>query len=129
MFNIDFTGGTLVTIRLNENDPSVKTLLRVASGPSSCAQKASDPARRDRREPQASARTRASARFNIRTTEQDTEQVKKEILEAFGPTLARVEMTVERRQADRRRRAAGRPRRSRRPARPRPIRRAVASTS
>ena len=26
MFNIDFTGGTLVTIRLNDNDPSVKPL-------------------------------------------------------------------------------------------------------
>ena len=26
MFNIDFTGGTLVTIRLDEDDPSVKAL-------------------------------------------------------------------------------------------------------
>ncbi len=26
MYNIDFTGGTMVTIRLNENDPSVKGL-------------------------------------------------------------------------------------------------------
>ena len=31
MFNIDFTGGTLVTIRLNENDPSVKPLDRIAA--------------------------------------------------------------------------------------------------
>src|SRR5262249_56615024 len=35
------------------------------------------------------------ARFNIRTTEQQTEKVKKAILDAFGPSLARVEMTVQ----------------------------------
>ena len=39
MFNIDFTGGTLVTIRLNANDPSVKALVRVASAPSSSARR------------------------------------------------------------------------------------------
>ncbi len=33
-------------------------------------------------------------RFNIRTTEQKPEQVKKTILEAFGPSLERVEMTA-----------------------------------
>src|SRR5262249_32918584 len=33
------------------------------------------------------------SRFNIRTTDDKPENVKKAILDAFGPTLARVEMT------------------------------------
>ena len=33
------------------------------------------------------------ARFNIRTTDQSPEQVKQRILEAFGSSLARIEMT------------------------------------
>ncbi len=41
MFNIDFTGGTLVTIRLNENDPTVQAPLRVAAGRSSSARRRS----------------------------------------------------------------------------------------
>ena len=40
------------------------------------------------------AKDKTLARFNIRTTDQDAEQVKNKILEAFGPSLARVEMTV-----------------------------------
>ena len=52
MFNIDFTGGTLVTIRLNEDDPSVKAL---AGSESKLAEmvreKARGPPRRDGREP------------------------------------------------------------------------------
>ena len=63
-------------------------------GPSSSAQKAERPARRDGREPAGRATTRALTRFNIRTTDQDPEHVKNEILDAFGPSLARVEMTV-----------------------------------
>ena len=70
MYNIDFTGGTLVTIRLNEDDPSVKSLSE-SQRASSSAQKAERPARRDRREPQGRPRTRRSTRFNIRTTEQE----------------------------------------------------------
>ena len=34
------------------------------------------------------------ARFNIRTTDPDLDHVKNEILKAFGPSLARVEMTA-----------------------------------
>ena len=33
------------------------------------------------------------ARFNIRTTDPDLDHVKNEILTAFGPSLARVEMS------------------------------------
>jgi SecD/SecF fusion protein len=93
MYNIDFTGGSLVTIRLNEADPTVQSL--------------SESKRAE------FVRTKASvlpdvtveslrvgndkgerlARFNIRTTAQDLDQVKNGILEAFGPSLARVEMT------------------------------------
>ena len=52
MFNIDFTGGTLVTIRLNEDDPGVKAL---AGSESKLAEMVRDegqgPPRRDGREP------------------------------------------------------------------------------
>ena len=41
MYNIDFTGGTLVTIRLNEQDPEVKDAVRVATGPASSARRPS----------------------------------------------------------------------------------------
>ena len=94
MFNIDFTGGTLVTIRLNEDDPAVKPLDRVAARAASSAQKASVL-------PDVTVESlrvgddKSLARFNIRTTEQKPEQVKDEILEAFGPSLARVEMTAD----------------------------------
>ncbi|OJW20738.1 MAG: preprotein translocase subunit SecD [Planctomycetales bacterium 71-10] len=94
MYNIDFTGGTLVTIRLNEGDATVRSLtdsqrtefvrekagvlpdvtiesLRVSGGQAAKA-----------------------ARFNIRTTDQDVQQVKNRIIEAFGPSLAKIDMTV-----------------------------------
>src|SRR5262249_20304197 len=93
MFNIDFTGGTLVTIRLNEDDPSVKTLSE-SSRAEFVRQKASGL-------PDVTVESlrvggdQRLARFNIRTTEQQTEKVKKAILDAFGPSLARVEMTVQ----------------------------------
>ena len=47
------------------------------------------------------------ARFNIRTTEQDPEKVKNEILKAFGSSLARVEMTYSEGKPIAARRAAG----------------------
>ena len=50
MFNIDFTGGTLVTIRLNENDPSVKPLSE-SDRAQLVRDKAQRSARRDGREP------------------------------------------------------------------------------
>ncbi len=40
------------------------------------------------------ARDKTLARFNIRTTEQDDKLVKNKVLDAFGPSLARVEMSV-----------------------------------
>src|SRR5262249_5511103 len=93
MFNIDFTGGTLVTIRLNEADPTVKAL--------------SDSRRAEFVREKASilpdvtveslrvSNDKSLTRFNIRTTDDKQENVRKRILEAFGPSLARVEMTAE----------------------------------
>ncbi len=72
MFNIDFTGGTLVTIRLNENDPNVQEPLRVGTSRSWFATRPADcPTRRSRAFGWAT--TRRSARFNIRTTDPDLE--------------------------------------------------------
>ncbi len=91
MFNIDFTGGTLVTIRLNDSDPEVQHLTE-SKRAELVRQKAKDL-------PDVTVESlrmgqdRRLARFNIRTTEQDTRKVQSEILEAFGSSLAKVEMT------------------------------------
>ena len=92
MYNIDFTGGTLVTIRLNETDPTVQSLSE-SQRAEFVRQKASvlpDVTVESLRV----ANDKTLTRFNIRTTDQDADQVKNEILKAFGPALARVEMTV-----------------------------------
>jgi SecD/SecF fusion protein len=91
MYNIDLTGGTLVTIRLNEESPEVKS--------------------RGESDRAAFVRTKASVlpdvtveslkvgqeqhltRFNVRTTEQNTDKVKEAILKSFDQTLQRVVMT------------------------------------
>ena len=90
MFNIDFTGGTLVTIRLNENDPLVKSLSE-----SKRAELVRDKSSVLPDVTVESLRVGDDvrlARFNIRTTDQDPNRVKNKILEAFGTSLARVEM-------------------------------------
>jgi SecD/SecF fusion protein len=90
MFNIDFTGGTLVTIRLDEDDPSVRAL--------SESQRAELVREKASILPDVTVESlrvgddRTLARFNIRTTDQNPDQVKKRILDAFGPSLARVSM-------------------------------------
>jgi SecD/SecF fusion protein len=92
MYNIDFTGGTLVTIRLNEADPTVQSLSESRRA-EFVRQKASvlpDVTVESLRV----AKDKTLTRFNIRTTDQDATQVKNKILESFGPSLARVEMTV-----------------------------------
>lgn len=91
MYNIDFTGGTLVTIRLNEEDPTVRSLSE-SKRAEFVRQKASvlpDVTVESLRV----AQDQKLARFNIRTTDQDASQVKNKILEAFGPALAKVEMS------------------------------------
>ena len=99
MYNIDFTGGTLVTIRLNEDDPQVKQARPSRSGPASSA-------RRPRVLPDVTVESlkvggdKTLTRFNIRTTEEKPERVKERILKAFGPALERVEMTFGEPEAD-----------------------------
>ena len=92
MYNIDFTGGTLVTIRLNEEDPEIHSL--------------SDSQRTEFVRRQAGVlpdvtieslrvgQAQKASRFNIRTTDQDPQHVKTEIIEAFGNALAKINMTV-----------------------------------
>jgi len=92
MYNIDFTGGTLVTIRLDESDTTVQSLsesrragfVRQKAGVLPDVTVESLRVGNDTR----------LARFNIRTTDQDADQVKNKILDAFGPSLARVKMTI-----------------------------------
>ncbi|MGC8638309.1 MAG: protein translocase subunit SecD [Isosphaeraceae bacterium] len=94
MYNIDFTGGTLVTIRLNEADPTVQALSesRRAEFVREKAGVLPDVTVESLRV--SSDKSGRLARFNIRTTEQNLEQVKVKILDAFGKSLARVEMTA-----------------------------------
>ena len=91
MYNIDFTGGTLVTIRLNEQDPKVKSL--------SESKRAAFVREKASKLPDVTVESlkvredKTLARFNIRTTDQSIDHVKSIILDAFGDSLARVMMT------------------------------------
>ncbi|WP_422930991.1 protein translocase subunit SecD [Singulisphaera sp. PoT] len=91
MFNIDFTGGTLATIRLNEQDPEVKKL--------SESERASFVRQRASTLPDVTVESlkvgqaQTFNRFNIRTTNEKPDEVRAKILEAFGTTLERVTMT------------------------------------
>jgi SecD/SecF fusion protein len=91
MFNIDFTGGTLVTIRLNENDPDVK--------PMNESQRAQLVRQKASVLPDVTVESlrigddKNVTRFNIRTTADKIDTVRDKILSSFGTTLAKVEMT------------------------------------
>jgi SecD/SecF fusion protein len=96
MFNIDFTGGTLVTIRLNDTDPKVKSLTE-SQRAAFVRQTATTVAKL----PDVTVESlnvggkSSGTRYNIRTTEKKiNEVVKPRLLEAFGSSLARVEMTT-----------------------------------
>ena len=94
MYNIDFTGGTMVTIRLNENDPKVKDLDE-AQRTAFVREKATVPELPDVTiESLSVGGEKAGERFNIRTTEKTMEKVKKAVLESFGSALKVVEMKV-----------------------------------
>ncbi len=92
MYNIDFTGGTLVTIRLNETDKEI--------APLSESQRASFV--RDKAkvlqdvtvESLKVSSDKTLSRFNIRTTNEKLVDVKAAILKSFGNALERVQMTV-----------------------------------
>ena len=93
MYNIDFTGGTLVTIRLDPDAPGVKERSessRVEFVRTTAAKILPDPAVE-------TLNLRGQARglrFNIRTTETNVKDVEKRVREAFGASLARTRMTV-----------------------------------
>ncbi len=91
MLDIDFTGGTLVTIRLDENDPTVNNLSE-SKRAEFVRTKATKILPDVTVESLRVADDKSLSRFNIRTTDQSPEHVKTEILDAFGSTLARVEM-------------------------------------
>ena len=74
MYNIDFTGGTLVTIRLNEQRPRGQGALRVARGRASSARRPSDLPDVTVESLKRRRRQVGLTRFNIRTTEQKIEQ-------------------------------------------------------
>jgi SecD/SecF fusion protein len=92
MYNIDFTGGTLVTIRLNEDDPKVKGLSE-ADRTAFVREKAG-------KLPDVTIESlsvggeKAGERFNIRTTEQKIDRVKQVVLESFGSALQIVNLKV-----------------------------------
>ncbi|MDX2039272.1 MAG: protein translocase subunit SecD [Isosphaeraceae bacterium] len=92
MFNIDFTGGTLVTIRLNESASEVQQL--------SPSQRAGFVRQRASALPDVTVESlsvggsQAGARYNIRTTIQNRDQVRDQLVAAFGDALQRVNMSV-----------------------------------
>ncbi|MFO0910182.1 MAG: protein translocase subunit SecD [Isosphaeraceae bacterium] len=91
MYNIDFTGGTLVTIRLDESDPKIKGL--------SDSQRAGFVRDKASVLPDVTVESlkvtsdQTLTRFNIRTTDPKPDDVKTKIVEAFGPSLAKVKLT------------------------------------
>ncbi|MDE2508802.1 MAG: protein translocase subunit SecD [Planctomycetota bacterium] len=92
MYNIDFTGGTLVTIRLDENDPTVKKLSE-SDRAAFVRQKASALPDVTVESLKIGADTTLT-RFNIRTTDNVIDHVKDVIVEVFGSALERVAMTA-----------------------------------
>ncbi len=96
MYNIDFTGGTLVTIALNDQDPKIKALSESQRSSFVRQTAGSEPDLPDVTvESLNVGGTTAGARYNIRTTQKDIDgKVKPAILKAFGSTLSQVSMTV-----------------------------------
>ncbi len=92
MYNIDFTGGTLVTIRLNDQDAQLKGFNE--------AQRTGFVREKARLLPDVTVESlsvggeKGGERFNIRTTEQKIEKVKQAVLDSFGTALQRVDLTA-----------------------------------
>ncbi len=109
MLNIDFTGGTLVTIRLDEKDPEVSRMSetqRAAFVRDKAGAGAGNLPDVTVESLKVGEETKLS-RFNIRTTLDKPDEVKDAILKAFGSTLARVRMTTSERHRDSGSRRAG----------------------
>ncbi|WZO99476.1 protein translocase subunit SecD [Isosphaeraceae bacterium EP7] len=92
MYNIDFTGGTLVTIRLNPEDPEVRDLTG--------SRRAEFVREKAAGLPDVTVETlniggeKAGLRYNIRTTEQDVAVVSAKIQDAFKGALRKIVMTL-----------------------------------
>jgi SecD/SecF fusion protein len=86
MLNIDFTGGTLVTISLNEQDPTL-----AAYGPTQRVAYVREKASVLKDVTVESLNVEGEQRgirFNIRTTEPDVKEVQRKVLQSFGSSLA-----------------------------------------
>lgn len=93
-FNIDFTGGTLVTIQL---DPKNEKVASLSEGQRAAfvREQAAAAGLKDISIESINVEGEARAtRFNIRTTEADAEKVQQAILKQFGPTLARLSLEI-----------------------------------
>ncbi len=92
MYNIDFTGGTLVTIRLNPDADDIKSLTP--------SQRASFVRDKARALPDVTVESlsvggdRNGTRYNIRTTEMNRDLVRDTVVGQFGDALQKVQMTV-----------------------------------
>ncbi len=91
MFNIDFTGGTLVTLRLNENDPQVKDLS--PSARTAFVREKASSLPDVTVESLSVGNEKSASRYNIRTTEIKIDNVKNTILDSFKDALQRVSLT------------------------------------
>ena len=91
MFNIDFTGGTLVTIRLNDTDTQIKDLS--PSARTAFVREKASALPDVTVESLSVGNEKEASRYNIRTTEQDINKVKANVLDSFGSALQRVAMT------------------------------------
>ncbi len=86
MYNIDFTGGTLVTVRLDDPDLAGRPASARVAAVREIAAKALPNAYVE----SLTVGGEDFPRYNIRTTEQDTAKVQQAVVEAFGSKLLRV---------------------------------------
>lgn len=90
MFNIDFTGGTLVTIRLNDQDSAVSG--QSIDQRSAYVRKTASVLPDVTIESLNVGGESVVTRFNIRTSDENLSQVQEKVSQAFGSALARVEL-------------------------------------
>ncbi len=93
-FNIDFTGGTLVTMQLVPDDPKIANLSE-SQRAAFVREEASEAGLPDVSVESLNVQgeTRGT-RYNVRTTLVDVQKVQDAILDRFGPTLARLTVKV-----------------------------------
>lgn len=97
MFNIDFTGGTLVTIRLNDQDSAVSG--QSIDQRSAYVRKTAGVLPDVTIESLNVGGESVVTRFNIRTSDENLANVQEKVSQAFGTALARVELKTGERKA------------------------------